>query len=216
MSQRFDAVIFDMDGVLVNSEPLYRQINDEYFASLGFKVDDELYSTFVGIGARSMWTCLIEKFSLPRSVDEYIAEKRIWKIQSFSNAHLFPIDGVVELLQQLKSKGVKIGLASSSGRDVIEIILNKIGIASYFDCVVSGENIQNGKPAPDIFLKAAEILQVSPQRCAAVEDSKNGVTAATRAEMFTIGYQNPDSGNQDLSVATVTVHSIREAFTHLL
>ena len=112
---------------------------------------------------------------------------------------LEPIPGIIELLDEIKRARVKIGLASSSVRSFIALVLNNLEINHYFDAVVSGEDVKRSKPQPDIFLKAAEKLQVSPDACLVIEDSQHGVKAAIQAGMTCIGFNNPNSGSQDLS-----------------
>ena len=109
------------------------------------------------------------------------------------------LDGIRKLLDELKSCGIKIGLASSSSKEFIELILNKLGVIEYFEVIISGEDVQKSKPAPDIFQKAAEALNVEPSNCLVIEDSGHGVKAAKLAEMKCIGFNNPNSGKQDLS-----------------
>ena len=105
---------------------------------------------------------------------------------------------------------IPIAIASSSPREFIEAVVKKIGIDQYFKILVSGEEIERSKPEPDIFLKAATLLNVSPTECLVVEDSKSGTIAAKKAGMKCIGYQNVNSGNQDLSNADFIVNDIKE------
>ena len=121
-----------------------------------------------------------------------------------------PIPGIVELLEELRRQRIAIGLASSSPRSFIEAVLAKFKIREYFACVVSGEEMPAGKPAPDIYLEAARQLHVPPEQCVVLEDSRNGVLAAKRAGMTCIGFANPASGGQDLSAADRIVHAISE------
>ena len=121
---------------------------------------------------------------------------------------LQPIKGIPELLANLKKDGIAIGLASSSEKAFIEMVLEELGIRGYFQAVVSGEEVERSKPEPEIFLRAAELLNVDPADCLVLEDSRHGVEAAKRAGMKCIGYQNPNSGPQDLSRADKIVHTL--------
>jgi HAD superfamily hydrolase (TIGR01509 family) len=124
--------------------------------------------------------------------------------------------GILELLSNLKKEGIKIGLASSSPLETINLILEKFEIKDYFDAVISGEDLKRGKPAPDIYLKAAELLSVCPENCIGIEDSNHGVCAAKSAGMKCVGLQNTNSGNQDLSNSDLKVDSIEQLNTLML
>jgi len=114
-----------------------------------------------------------------------------------------PTNGVVELLRRLKQMKIKLGIASSSHRRLIEYVLKKLEIASLFESVVGAEDIVNSKPDPEIFLTCARKLHADPKECLVVEDSKLGVEGAKKAGMRCLGYRNPSSGNQDLSKADI-------------
>ena len=126
------------------------------------------------------------------------------------NEKLEPVTGIPGLLAEIKDAGLKLGLASSSGRDFIEIVLTKLDILDYFDVIVSGEEVEKSKPDPDIFLKTAGNLGVNPEDCLVIEDSRHGVKAAILAGMKCIGFRNPNSGTHDLSLADAVVHSITD------
>jgi len=105
----------------------------------------------------------------------------------------------MEIISYLKNRKIKLALASSSSLYLINLILQKMHLKSIFDVVLSGEEVANGKPFPDIFIKTAELLNVQPDRCVVIEDSKNGVTAAKNAGMLCIGFKSPNSKNQDIN-----------------
>ncbi len=202
--------IFDMDGVIVDTEPLYMKMNKGFLLQHKAFVSDDEYNQFIGISATSMWNYLREKYHLPFTTQELIAIEKQAKYNVLDKSELKPIDGIVDLLDMLKSKNYSIAIASSSMKKNIELIISKTNLNKYFDCIVSGEGVQNGKPAPDIFLKAMNHFNETPGNCIVLEDSKNGVLAANAANMFCIGFQNKNSGNQDLSTANRIVNSINE------
>ncbi|MBW7476906.1 HAD family hydrolase [Paenibacillus oenotherae] len=205
------AVIFDMDGVLVDSEPLYFEIEKSSFASHGFSLNEVEHHAYVGIPLRTMWEQLKDRFGLELSADELLAGHEGQVIKSMADtAELSPIEGVTALIGRLREEGIPIALASSSSLALIDTILTKVGLKSDFQVVVSGEQVPRGKPAPDIFLRAAELLGVSPAECLVIEDSHHGVTAAKAAGMTCIGYFNPNSGKQDLSQADRVITSYEE------
>jgi beta-phosphoglucomutase family hydrolase len=202
--------IFDMDGVIVDTEPLYIKMNKDFLKQYNVQISDEEYNQFIGISATKMWDFLKEKYSLPYTTVELIAIEKQAKYNVLASTDLKIIDGIVALLQMLKDKEYSIAIASSSMRKNIELIITKTNLKSYFDFVVSGEDVQNGKPAPDIFLKAMQHFNKQPEDCIVLEDARNGVLAAKAANMFCVGFQNIHSGNQDLSKSNVIVHAIDE------
>ena len=200
------AFIFDMDGVIVDSEPLHFEVNRRIMRDFGLEFSDEFFHAYVGITNEQMWADLIERYSLNTTIEELQKEDFLLKKEVFRD--LQPIKGIPELLANLKKDGIAIGLASSSEKAFIEMVLEELGIRGYFQAVVSGEEVERSKPEPEIFLRAAELLNVDPADCLVLEDSRHGVEAAKRAGMKCIGYQNPNSGPQDLSRADKIVHTL--------
>ncbi len=200
------AVIFDMDGVLVDTEPYYLENNNRLFCELGFAIPPEEYVHFVGISARRMWTDLKSRFGLTQSVEELIElEYETHFAHLAALPALEPISGIRPLLARLAELGKALAIASSSPRRVIELTLARAGLAAYFPVTVSGEDVTHGKPHPDIFLEAARLLMTPPQTCLVVEDSPRGIAGAKAAGMTTVGFLNPHSGDQDLSAADLVV-----------
>ena len=158
-----EAVIFDMDGVIVDSEPWHLEANFELYEELGFTLSREDYATFIGKTNSEMWVFLKSKFALPQSLPELFQRQVQKKIQLLQKHEDGLIKGVLPLLNTLREKGIPIGLASSSPLEYIETILKKYQIAEYFQAVVTGEDMAKGKPAPDIFLHTAGLLGVKPE-----------------------------------------------------
>lgn len=206
----FEAFIFDMDGVIIDSEPLHFQVDQDTMSHFGVAIRKEDLEEYVGMTNPEMWSGIRIKYRLKESVPEIIDYQLKEKLAALSELNVAPIGGIVELIQELHGRAVKIGLASSSPRIFIEAVLNKFGITRFFDCIMSGEEVRNGKPAPDVYVETANLLGVSADRCVVLEDSKHGVAAAKAAGMKCIGFQNPNSGHQDLSNADFVVHSINE------
>ncbi|HOJ77348.1 MAG TPA: HAD-IA family hydrolase [Bacillota bacterium] len=200
-----EAVIFDMDGVIIDSEPIYYQVNLEIFNQLGINLTETEYQKYVGITDTDMWNQLKATYQLPQTIQQLLEFQVRQNRELLSTYPFEPISGVVQLLNRLKHNRIKIGLASSSPLHLIETVLEKCNIRNYFDVIVSSEQVANGKPAPDIYLLAAKQLAVNPGRCWAIEDSTNGVKAAKAAGMSCIGYVNPNSYNQDLKLADQVV-----------
>lgn len=205
------AVIFDMDGVIIDSEPFHYKVNREIFKELNIQISDEEYSKFIGVSNKDMWSFLRKKYNLKDSVEELSARQIDRNINYLKENDEKPIEGIKELIKGLNDRGLKIGLASSSPMAYIELVLNKFGIDKFFHKKISGENLSKGKPHPDIYLLIAKELGVVPGECLVIEDSTNGVESAKKAGMNCIGFDNPNSDKQDLSGADIVVGSIREA-----
>ncbi len=204
------AFIFDMDGVIMDSEPLHYESDRMIMRGFGIELSDEELNPYVGVGDLIMWTELKERYNLGLSIEELIKKQNANKLRLLKAWDIETIEGIDSLLVNLKEKRIKIALASSSTRKFIGLALDKMGITQCFDVIVSGEEVVNGKPAPDIFLRAAELLKVEPRNCIVLEDSRNGVNAAKDAGMKCIGYINPNSGNQDLSRNDKIVSTLKD------
>ncbi|MGH7740338.1 MAG: HAD family hydrolase [bacterium] len=194
-------IIFDLDGVLLDSEEFYMDMNQKFFKELGADISLEEHQTFVGISATKMWAYIKEKANLSQTVEELKALERELKHKTLLETKLVSSNGVVEFLKRLKASQYTLAIASSEFRKNIELILNKLGVTEFFDLIVSGEDVANGKPAPDIFLKVSSHYGREPGDCVVIEDSTNGVMAAKSASMTCLAYFNPTSGKQDLSRA---------------
>ncbi len=201
------AVIFDMDGVLIDSEPFHLVVNEKIFADLGINLSEDEYLSYIGTTHKDMWNTIKKRHNLPQSVPELVNMQVSGNIDYIKNEEIEPIKikGVTNLLSTITRENIRTGIASSSPTEVIELVINKLGISDYFSAIVGGEEIKKGKPSPEIFLKAAKRLDSKPPNCVVIEDSKNGVLAAKAAEMKCIGFKNPNSGNQDLSKADLIV-----------
>lgn len=198
-----------MDGVILDSEPLYQEIQQRFFAELGFTVSTTEYNGFIGLGMRSMWEYLKKKHRLQISLDELIAKNNKKIFQTFSQIESLKTNpNLISFLEKLKKHGIILALASSTQRTIVDIILKKLQITHHFDFLLGGNEVPKGKPAPDIFLLSAKKMKLPAENCLVIEDSKNGVLAAKRADMFCVGYQN--SKDQDLSQADLLVNDFSE------
>lgn len=209
---KFDrCIIFDMDGVLINSEPLHFDFESKFFKSLGITVSRDQHETFVGTTAKTMWTIIKQTHNLPYSVSELILKGQSDFLIYLENIKfLEPVQGITGLLKRLIDAGYNLALASSSPHLLINYILSNCNLDKYFVVRVSGDDVNSGKPDPEIFLKTAELAGVKPKDCLVIEDSANGVHAAVKAGMKCIGYSNPGSGNQDLSEANLIIKSFQK------
>src|SRR5690554_3448233 len=155
--------IFDMDGVIIDSEPLHFELNRRIMRDFGLELPDEVFIPYVGITNEQMWAELIDRYRLNTTIAELQAKEALLKREVFQD--LQPIKGIPELLANLKKDGIAIGLASSSSREFIEMVLEKLQIRGYFQAVVSGRELTRSKPDPEIFLRTAELLNVKPVDC---------------------------------------------------
>ena len=206
------AVIFDMDGVIIDSEPFHYKVFKKYIKDkFDLTISDAEYSTFIGTTNQYIYGALQEKYNFSGNIDTFIEEYEEKCLQFLLTATTeCPIKGVDVLVKNIHQNKFKLALASSSPKKVIEIILDMFKLTNYFDVQVSGQDVENSKPAPDIFLRAAQLLGVSPAECLVFEDSRNGVVAAKAAGMKCIAYYNPNSGKQDLSRADNIIESFAE------
>ncbi len=203
------AVIFDMDGVLVDSEPLHYESDLELLKRLGVTVPEGYLDQFVGVTNAVMWEKITADYSIDKNIEEILNAQLSLKLKLLKKADLKPIDGIPELLKRIRLTDYPIAVASSSSAIFIKQVLAKIGLDYYFDVFVSGESVPRSKPEPDVFLKAAAALGVNPEDCIVIEDSRNGTLAAKRAGMKCVGYRNPHPGNQDLSAAGLIVEDFK-------
>lgn len=204
------AVIFDMDGVLVNSEPMHYDAILMLLEELGCSMDYEYYKQFIGTTNTYMWNTMKKDFGISLSIDELnrrVDEKKDFIVERDGFEE---IPGVREFVKNLHENGMKLAVASSSRMEDIKKVVEAVGVREYFDQLVTGESVRNPKPAPDIFEKAAKELGVRPDECVVIEDSYNGSRAAHAAAMTCIGFINPDSGDQDLSTASYLVEGFEE------
>ncbi len=199
------AVIFDMDGVLIDSEPLHIEADLLTLESFGVKLNQEDLMPFIGSTNPFMFKTLIERFGLSVTVDEMINVQSKIKSEIIAEKGYPIISGIPKLIKDLHEHGVLLSVASSSPLYMIEEVTKLLGVQQYFNALVSGETVSNPKPAPDVFLKAAKELGVKPCECIVIEDSFNGVSASVLAGIKCIGFINPNSGNQDLSKANVLI-----------
>lgn len=199
------SIIFDMDGVLIDSQPMHYAADEITLKHFGVDVDLKLLESYAGTTNPDRYASFKALFHMSQFVEDMVAFREK-AIMDYVQTHaLKAIDGVAELLGSIRAAGLKTAVASSSSYDYIYAVLDKLGLSLYFDHVVSGEDMERGKPAPDIFLKTAEVMGSLPDACVVIEDSGNGVLAANGAGMKVVGFVNPSSGKQDLSTATLII-----------
>jgi HAD superfamily hydrolase (TIGR01509 family) len=205
-----DAVVFDLDGVLVDSEHIWDEVREELARERGGRWHERAQADMMGMSSPEWSRYMHEVIGLAESPAE-IAEEVVRRMQARYADELPLIDGAVEAVRRLEGS-FRLGLASSSNRPLIDLVLEKSGLEQSFATTVSSEEVARGKPAPDVFLEAARRLDVAPERSAAVEDSANGIRAARAAGMRVLAIPNrrypppPDA----LALADVVLPSLAE------
>jgi HAD superfamily hydrolase (TIGR01509 family) len=207
--RRFDAVIFDMDGVLIDSEPLHFGVLRQLLATLDCTLSADDYQEFIGTTTEVMFDTLIRRHGLPVSVADAMVRYDVGVLGVLGEPHP-PQPGVVALIARLRELNVRVAVASSSRRVWIDATLGSIGLADAFDVIVSGDDVVRGKPEPEIYLLAAERLGVAAERCVAIEDSPHGVQSAHRAGMFVLGVRTAVTAHLPLDGAHRVVDSLAD------
>ena len=183
---RLHTVIFDMDGVIIDSEPFWRQAMMEIFAKVGLQLSDEMCASTAGLRIDEVvdhWHKISPwKHKAKKEIVEEIIEAVRLKISNEGKA----LPGLFETIALLKKNNIRIALASSSAKRLIVAVLNRLGLGEDFEVMLSGEEVESGKPHPVIFLEAAKRMGVLPQDCCVIEDSLNGIIAAKAARMYCI------------------------------
>jgi HAD superfamily hydrolase (TIGR01509 family) len=197
-----NTVIFDMDGVIIDSEPVHYFAYQQHFRELDIVVSPEMYASFTGNSTKNIYEKLKLNFNISEDVATLVDRKRNLFNDAFDKKEdLFLLDGVEDLIKNLFSNGMQLVLASSSANVTIERIFNRFDLHQYFTFKVSGEDFPQSKPHPAIFQKAAELSQTPIEHCIVIEDSTNGIKAANAAGIFCIGYVSKHSKLQNLSTA---------------
>lgn len=197
------AVLFDMDGVLIDSEPIHKDMYLEVAEELGCQDAHRHLDFFIGRSSLALWEHTVKTHGLSGDPKEY-SDLQMRRYRDFLKANqgwIDPARGIPELLADLVENNVRIALASSNTRRNVDFVLKYFGMHEIFDATISGEDGAACKPAPDIFLLAAERMGVDPARCVVIEDAQSGVAAAKAAGMRCAAIENPNSGAQDLSLA---------------
>lgn len=205
------AVLFDMDGVIVDTEPIHKKAYFKMFESFGANVDEELYSTFAGASTRKVCNTVINRFGLTEAVENLEEVKRTFFKEYFYNDSEFDmVSGVRELIAHYYENNIKMVLATSASHATIDMVFERFDLKRFFKNVISGTDLKESKPNPEIFLKAAELSGESAKECMVIEDSTNGITAAHRAGIFCAGYNGGKTKLQDYSLADIVVTDFQD------
>ncbi|WP_411767450.1 HAD family hydrolase [Winogradskyella sp. A3E31] len=205
------AVLFDMDGVLIDTEPLHRKAYHQMFDEVNIDVSEELYTSFTGQSTKNISKRLVEHFDLN------IASERLTQLKRDNYNYLFKnddglslIDGVLDRIKDYYSNDVTLVVASSASMNGINQIFERFNLNQYFSAKFSGADLKQSKPHPEIFLKAAASTGYNTSECMVIEDSTNGMKAAKAAGIFCVGYKSKHSVGQDYTYADLVISDFDE------
>jgi len=207
------AVIFDLDGVIADSEHLSTEADDIVLARYGIKMTANETRDAFGRRVEEILADVLRARNMNLSVPDLIKEKDA-ELVKLMEGKLRPIRNSLELIGFLQRKGLKTAIATSSHRFKMDLELRELGIEDLFKVKISGDDVTKGKPDPQIYLIAAERLGVRPEECAVIEDSAFGIRSAKSAGMYAIALRSPNSAGQDLSKADMVVDDLGEVKDH--
>lgn len=214
MLQEIDAVIFDLDGTLVDSMWMWRSIDIEYLARFGIELPEDLQKIIEGMSFSETAYYFKERFDLPDSIDQIKSDWNQMAWEKYMNE--VPLkEGVIELLTYLRQNNIPAGIATSNSRELVELIIEKHGMNEYFTSIRTSCEVAKGKPSPDIYLLVAKDLGVEPSRCLVFEDILQGIMAGKNANMKVCAvYDKYSESEQEekIKLADYFVHSICEVY----
>ena len=206
-------IIFDMDGVIIESEPLYMEIDREIFKKYGLELTKEEREKYTGIPLDEIWLKLNQDYNLDQEYDlEDIVEDHVESFyQGLKESDIQLIEGLNNWFNKLKKMNIKMLIASSSFPKIVDYIYQNFNLDRYMEGYVNLDDVEKGKPDPEIFIKAAETMKLSPEDCIVIEDSENGVLAAKRASMKCVAYNGRNSTFQDLDRADLIIDEYNQS-----
>ncbi|MBT2622882.1 MULTISPECIES: HAD family hydrolase [Chryseobacterium] len=205
------AVLFDMDGVIVDTEPLHRKAYFKMFNDLKIEVSEDLYTSFTGYSTKKVCEILIQTYGLNYTYQELSNIKRdYFKDYFYNDADFDLISGVRKLIEHYYENGIKLIVASSASMITINMVFDKFELEKYFNGKISGAELKESKPHPEVFLLAAEMASEPIENCMVIEDSTNGILAAHNANIFCAAYKSEHSLNQDYTLANIIVSDYTE------
>lgn len=200
------AFIFDMDGVIIDSEKYYALAIQGLVKDYGYEVDQVYTNQFIGMTNTKTFEKIISDFNIDSTPAELTEKMMVYKERYDEEQGLIFYPGILALLKRLKAHGFRLAIASSSRMNEIKQTVDALDAHEYFDFLVSGEDINKSKPDPGIYLHTAELLKMDPSQCIVIEDSHNGARAAKAAGMYCIGYIDTQYPPQDLSMVNQKIY----------
>jgi HAD superfamily hydrolase (TIGR01509 family) len=211
----FRAVIFDLDGVVWDGEPLYHEAFNVVLAPYGHSVTESNYSHIIGLSVEAAWDWVRERFSLTESPAVFYRAYNEAVLELMRQPRE-PLPGVSELLARLKSRSIPVGLASASLRQWVDVTLGGLGLNGAFAATVTASEVEHSKPAPDLYLTAARQLGVPPAACVAFEDTPSGIASAQRAGMFAVQVRASSTALPPLPEADMVIETYSQFDISLL
>lgn len=204
-------VIFDMDGVIVDTEPVHHYAYFKHFEELNIEVSEEMFASFTGNSTKNVFQKIKDHFGITTDTEVLVQRKRTLFNEAFDTKEdLFLLDGVEDLMKELHQKNIQMVLASSASKVTIERIFNRFNLHQYFSHVISGEDFPQSKPNPAIFNEAVRLSNTPKEHCIIIEDSTNGIKAAHASGVFCVGYKSVNSHKQDYSLANIVIDRFEE------
>jgi HAD superfamily hydrolase (TIGR01509 family) len=208
------AVVFDLDGLLIDSEPLQQWAWHEYAARHGKALEPEMFHQMLGLRAVDAVEIAIRLLELPVTGDTALRDRDAIFLAAVPGA-ILPMPGAVDLIHELRSRGIPLALATSGHRRYVDLALESAGLAGLFDAEVTAELVTRGKPHPDVYLEAARLLGIHPRRCLALEDAPNGILSAKAAGMHCFAVPDETAIPLDYSAADAVRGSLSEVIGEL-
>lgn len=201
------AVIFDMDGLMVDSEPLQKEAWQVTLRRYGYEIDEALFAQMLGLRISEDAVLLRDRFSLPVTA-EALLHQRMETFFAGLPGRVKAMPGLHELLAELRARGLRRGLATSGVRRYVEAVMRELDLDGTFGAMVVAQDVTRGKPAPDVYWLAAQRLNLLPAQCLVLEDAPNGVAAAKAAGMKCVAVPNEFTRSLDLSAADAILPSL--------
>jgi HAD superfamily hydrolase (TIGR01509 family) len=209
-----EAIIFDMDGVLSDTQPIHSRVESDLLRQYGIELSpEEITREFAGVTGEEMFPRIFSRSGKPVDDLGKVIERKWLMVEEASRGNVLPIPGALDLVAAFRERGLPLAVASASRHSYIEMALRELGLSESFNAIVSSDDVAHGKPAPDVFLLAAKRLGVAPQSCLVIEDGVSGMRAAKSAGMYCIGLVSSDGDRADLP-ANLLVKSLREICAH--
>lgn len=197
---KFEAVVFDFDGLMIESESIALRVWKQVTANFGGDMEDALNLLIIGKSPDTAARIVQQQLGISVSPDEL--KRTYWQQRTVAmSQEAKPVDGLEDLIQELVGNNIRLAVASNSPSQYLERVLEAIQLRSYMECVVSSDQVHAGKPAPDVYLRALRLLASQPGESLALEDSPTGVQAAVQAGMTCYAIPNPDLEGEDFSQA---------------
>ncbi|GET35208.1 2-deoxyglucose-6-phosphatase [Prolixibacter bellariivorans] len=210
MKQKIEAVIFDMDGVIIDSEAIWKRAEQEVFSSVGVELSSELCELTQAMTTAAVTRFWYERFPWKEKSLTEVEYSVIERVADLIRDEGTAIDGVERFIRDIKHRGYKIGLATNSPAMLIPVVLEKLGISDYFDAIASAEHEPEGKPNPSVYSSVIKKLGLTPATCVAIEDSLSGLVAARKAGMKTIAIVNGAHASAEFGIADLIVNHYGE------